>query len=111
MVRITMTAAMVAAIERCAAIDKEALPLVHREHDPPLDNPEIGQPISHGQVTEISRYFKKLVETGGAVGSALLDEGNTPMYHMDQLLKSSKVYMEPPMPKQEPVSGVRELAV
>lgn len=54
-----------------------------------LSGAAIGKPISHGQVIDISRQLKS--------------RGHS-LYHLDILLRGSRVYVPPPPPKPEPVS-------
>lgn len=57
--------------------------------EPRLSSPEVGNPISHGQVVELSKNAKL--------------RGITP-FTLDDLLRGSNVYVVPPKPKAEPVS-------
>lgn len=57
--------------------------------EPPLSNPKVGNPISHGQVIDISCDLK----SHGIQPSSL-----------EALLKGSRVYVPFPEPKAEPVS-------
>jgi hypothetical protein len=57
--------------------------------EPPLSNPKVGKPISHGQVIDITRDLKaRRIQPRS----------------LDSLLRGSKVYVPPPPPKAEPVS-------
>jgi len=58
--------------------------------EPSMLNPRVGNPISHGQVVDISRDLK-----------ARRIQPNS----LEALLKGSRVYVPPPPPKAEPVSG------
>lgn len=55
----------------------------------------IGDPITHTQVIAISKLLKKVREP---------IDGSAVPRHLDYLLRGSKLYQEPPEPKQEPVS-------
>ena len=57
--------------------------------EPLMSNPKVGNPISHGQVVDISRDLK-----------ARRIQPNS----LEALLKGSRVYVPPPSPKAEPVS-------
>ncbi|RDW68065.1 hypothetical protein BP6252_09461 [Coleophoma cylindrospora] len=57
-------------------------------------NPEVGNPISHGQILEISRNLKL--------------QGVT-LFSLDVLLRGSKVYIAPPKPKAEPTPEYKAL--
>lgn len=56
--------------------------------EPNLLNPRIGNPISHGQVIDLSKDMKA--------------RGLHP-YRLEDLLKAARVYVAPPPPKPEPV--------
>lgn len=57
--------------------------------EPSLENPKAGNPISHGQVIDLSRQLKAL--------------GLSPCT-LETLLKGARVYIPPPPAKKEPVS-------
>jgi TMEM199 family protein len=58
--------------------------------EPSLENPKVGNPISHGQVIDLSKQMKA--------------QGLSP-YGLEILLKGARVYIPPPPPKKEPVSS------
>ena len=78
----------------------QAQTLVSTETEPSLDQPVEGNPISHGQLIEISKKLKQIKEE--AEGCEAQD--HDAIYHMDNLLRGSRIYVEPPKPKVEPVS-------
>jgi hypothetical protein len=92
MVLFTTTPALVEALEKlqCNLHDSKALEEDGDKSDtePSISEPKVGKPISHGQVLDIHRQLKK--------------QGVAP-YHLEFLLKGSKVYIPPPPPKPEPV--------
>lgn len=57
--------------------------------DPSLQDPKIGNPISHGQVIDLWKQSKA--------------KGLSPS-SLEDLLRGSRVYIPPPPPKKEPVS-------
>jgi hypothetical protein len=57
--------------------------------EPSLVNPCLGNPISHGQVIDLSMQLR---------------EGGFEPYRLEDLLRGSNVYIAPPPPKSEPVS-------
>lgn len=57
--------------------------------EPILENPKIGNPISHGQVVDLSKQMK--------------DAGLEPC-RLEILLIGSRIYIPPPPPKPEQVS-------
>ncbi len=59
--------------------------------EPSLSSPKVGNPISHGQVIDISR---QLNAHRGKLGN------------LEALLRGSNIYVPPPPPKAEPVSDI-----
>jgi hypothetical protein len=59
--------------------------------EPSLSDPKVGNPISHGQVIDISKQMRS--------------EALQPS-RLEELLRGSRVYIPPPKPKPEPVSGI-----
>lgn len=57
--------------------------------EPTLENPKVGNPISHGQVIDLSRQLK-----AEKISS----------YTLEGLLKGARVYIPPPPQKKEPVT-------
>ena len=89
MVRLTVTSAMLRALEYHRAC----------ESNTPLDGShewKVGDPISHDQVIALSKQSRK------HEGSTKRSEGQ--YYDLAALLRGSQVYIEPPKPKPEPVS-------
>ncbi|TVY55059.1 hypothetical protein LCER1_G004814 [Lachnellula cervina] len=62
--------------------------------EPSLENPKAGNPISHGQVIDLSRQLKAL--------------GLSPCT-LETLLKGARVYIPPPPAKKEPTSEYKAL--
>jgi hypothetical protein len=60
--------------------------------EPRLSNPQLGNPISHGQVIDLWKQLRA--------------SDSSPM-SLDTLLRGSQVYAPPPKPKPEPVSQRR----
>lgn len=97
MVLLTMTDAIVKAIGELrsqsapgdSAEDGVRNQVLGMAPEPSLSGPAIGKPISHGQVMDISRRLKSRGHSS---------------YHLDNLLRGSRVYVPPPPPKAEPVS-------
>lgn len=67
---------------------------------PSLSDPSIGHPISHAQVIALSKLLR---EARGFIDQADLK------YQLDDLLRGSKIYDEPPKPKAEPTSEYKAL--
>ena len=99
MVLLTMTPAIVQAIEQLGNFDRD--PEIC--NDPPLDGAAVGKPISHLQVIAISKQLKQLRTEG------IFPKDVVPC-HLDELLRGSQVYFEPPKPKAEPVEHLSNLA-
>lgn len=94
MVLLTMTPALVAALEEC-----KNLSLIDQivSAKPSLEEPRDGNPVAHDQVISISRLLK------AHYGNASVEESERVSYHINDLLRGSKIYVEPPKPKPEPV--------
>ena len=98
MVCLTITPAMLRALEELQK--RGHVPEAREEtSEPSLKQPAIGNPISHGQIIEISRTLKKI-----KIGSTNGNLENTLSYHLDDLLRGSKIYVKPQKPKAEPAS-------
>lgn len=97
MVRLTITPAILRALEELQV--REQIPEALGEaSEPSLDKPATGNPITHGQIIAISKAWKE-IQT-----NVTNDDPDTIVsYHLDDLLRGSKVYVEPPKPKAEPV--------
>jgi hypothetical protein len=95
MVLLTMTPRIVTGLQslsRAGNSQKAATrPQNCNGHEPSLEDPAIGKPVSHSQIVGIWK--------------ALNDIGHKD-YTLEELLKGSKVYVPPPAPKSEPVSCV-----
>lgn len=105
MVRLTITPAILRALEELQCRDqvREAL---GEASEPSLDQPATGNPITHGQIIAISKTLKE-IET-----DATNDKLNTMVsYYLDDLLRGSKVYVEPPKPQAEPVGSTTDLVL
>jgi TMEM199 family protein len=98
MVLLTMTPAIVAAVNEyndSATPEKshvEEADVVVDLKEPTLESPALGRPISHGQIVDISRRLRSSNSTSSRV-----------QYNLETLLRGSRVYSAPPVPKKEPV--------
>ncbi|MCJ1301660.1 hypothetical protein MMC08_004461 [Hypocenomyce scalaris] len=99
MVQLTMTPAIVAALQACHKINPSILSSDAQATDPSLEDPVVGHPISHGQIIGMSRSIRKHADSPG---EARMAAGELPSYHLDDLLRGSRVYIEPSKPKAEP---------
>lgn len=97
MVYLTMTTAIVAALE---SLDHSQLEFDHKgvmdESEFSLINPVIGNPINHTQIIAISKLLKNRSDNPSS---------SSPSHHLDFLLRNSRIYIPPPKPKAEPVSN------
>ena len=99
MVLLTMTSTIVASINFCNQNQIADWPPQKLSDDPQLDEPALGKPISHTQVIALSRCLRT------HVGSQHDTDSIKDLAHdLDTLLRGSKVHIEPPKPKAEPVS-------
>lgn len=94
MVFLTMTPAMVSALETVNRLELE-LENEDNNSEYSLADPAIGNPIEHSQIIGIS----KLLESH----NIMLSPESTSC-HLDHLLRGSRIYEKPPKKKQEPVS-------
>lgn len=62
-----------------------------------LVNPVVGNPISHDQIIAISKLLRDHHEYTSITSVP---------YHLDDLLRGSRVFLEPPKPTAEPVSSM-----
>ena len=99
MVRLTITPAMLRAIEELQE-RKQFSEDLSEASEPSLDKPTLGNPITHGQIISVSHNLRKIrsQSTNGEVNTGV-------SYHLDDLLRGSKVYVDPPKPKAEPVGS------
>lgn len=95
MVLLTMTAALVAAVKDYNAIEQQKEE-TFQSSEPPLQNPMLGNPISHGQILDIAKALKTSRASPDKKTSSL-------SYNLDDLLRGSHIYTPPPPPKPEPV--------
>ena len=99
MVRLTITPAIIRALEELQA-NGQVPEAFHGTSEPLLDQPATGNPITHGQIIAISKALKEIKT------DALNGKLHTMVsYHLDDLLRGSKVYVDPPKPKAEPVGS------
>lgn len=100
MVLLRMTATMVAAIQKDQALEEAPENRCFAETDPPLLEPKVGNPISHGQVVAISK---------GSCDRVLSQQGSGQSWTLDELLRGSEVYTPPTEPKPEHTSEYKAL--
>ena len=104
MVLLTMTAAIVAAVEKLQSIAPEKLEkLKLSAEDPSLQEPGVGKPISHGQLVDISMFLKSWASQRYTEDMGRSD------FSLNNLLRGSKIYIPPPPPKPEPTPEYKAL--
>lgn len=92
MVLLTMTPSIVDGLRKVEAEQDEGRRAVAHTEDasaaassePPLEDPAVGKPISHGQIVDLWQKLR-------------------PSSSLEQLLQGARVYIPPPPPKPEPV--------
>jgi len=94
-----MTPAAVAAIRKCESLPDVALEKLQLPGEPALSDPAPGNPISHGQLIELSKTLKRCVLDSDVAS----DQDEVIPYRLNDLLRGSKIYIPPPKPKAEPV--------
>jgi hypothetical protein len=95
MVLLSMTPAVAAAVK----IYTEDGKYEQRPEEPSLDAPAPGNPISHGQLIDISKYLKANAEKARTWNS---ENEDVPIY-LNELMRGCMIYAPPPKPKAEPV--------
>lgn len=99
MVRLTITPAILRALGELQNRGQVSEALSEAS-EPSLDQPATGNPITHGQIIAISKNLKDTIKHESN------EKFDTQIsYHLDDLLRGSKVYVEPPKPKAEPVGS------
>ena len=98
MVYLTITPTMLRALE---VLDSHFSPYIcaSDETEPSLAEPVEGNPISHRQIIELSKKLKQSRTENRDSGT----EESHVSYHLDDLLRGSRIYVEPPKPKVQPV--------
>jgi len=86
-----MTPAVVAAVQAYFQLD-ELPDELDNACEPSMSDPSIGKPISHTQLLAVSKALREHDKQELSVS-----------YHLDELLRGSRTYYEPPKPKAEPV--------
>ena len=97
MAYLTITPAILKAIEYIERLG-ESIQWNEEKEQPSEAAPFIGKPISHIKILDISKRLRDLAESQSNKNSQ-----HVPLYHVDDLLRGSQVYVEPPEPKPEPV--------
>ena len=99
MVYLTMTPVILQALDILSAHGQAQI-TADNATEPSLDQPVEGNPISHGQLIEISNKLKQIREEAEYREA----HDDSVICHLDDLLRGSRIYVEPPKPKVEPVS-------
>src|SRR5512142_756024 len=94
MVLLTITPSILEALELCG--DNAPTTNDQAPAEPSLDEPKVGNPISHGQILDL--WKRQRAERDDAVS-------------LEELLKGSRVFVAPAPPKPKPVSASRTEAL
>ncbi|KAI9837812.1 MAG: hypothetical protein M1819_006746 [Sarea resinae] len=101
MVLLTMTPAVVAAIQKLNALEDLA------SIEPTLKGAAVNKPISHNQIIDIAR---RLRQHGPAPATAAPTAAKEPTsWRLSDLLRGSAIYIDPPKPKPEPTPEYKAL--
>ncbi len=92
MTLLTITPSIAEGLERWNKIAPDDRKGESKEGEPTLQEPLVGNPISHGQIIDLSKNLK---------GS------DDKEWRLEGLLRGSQVYVPPPPPKAEPVRSPR----
>ncbi|KAK8183369.1 endoplasmic reticulum-based factor for assembly of V-ATPase-domain-containing protein [Phyllosticta capitalensis] len=110
MVLLTMTSAIVAAVQTCHDLaDAEQMSKLQPPSEPSLSDPELGKPISHGQLIDIAEFLKARLNTPDDTHDQPVNEEQRPSFRLNDLLRGSRVYIPPPKPKPEPSNEYKQL--
>lgn len=104
MVNLSITSSMVEAITYGVTNKVENWPFPQDEERWSAEKLAVGQPISHDEVIALSRCLKTHVNSKTKSVSNKQDQ--VVHFGLDDLLRGSRVYVEPPKPKPKPVSLV-----
>ncbi len=92
---LSITPAMADGIAFLRKHDVDESELYRDELGPFLGDTAVGRPIAHSQVIALSKLLKKACRIQNETSVAT---------HLDDLLRGSRIYYEPPAPKAEHVS-------
>ena len=96
MVLLTATEAAKAAIEEYCRLIKDAGGIDGQERLQRLSNVDIGSPVEHADLIEVSRYLVDAYRRQAR-------DDQVRQWRLDALLKGATIYRRPPAPKPEPV--------
>jgi len=100
MVLLTMTPAIIEALRAYHANPPSLTKDSVEPSELCLENAAEGNPISHGQILEISRHLQEQATLREELD---FQSGVRPLFHLDDLLRGSRVFIPPARPKTEPV--------
>ncbi|KAL8700298.1 MAG: hypothetical protein Q9201_005517 [Fulgogasparrea decipioides] len=100
MVSLSMTKAVVQAIHYVRDAEVDISDAIKDELGPALAHPAIGRPITHTQIVALSKLLK---------AGLSLNKSSQVSYHLDDLLRGSQIYHEPPKAKTEPTNEYKAL--
>lgn len=100
MVLLTMTPGMIEALQAYHSNPPSLAEGPTLPCEPSLENAAAGDPISHCQLVEIAKHLRKQAALREELD---LQPRGQPSYHLDDLLRGSRVFIPPAKPKAEPV--------
>jgi hypothetical protein len=94
MVLLTMTPGIVRALVRAEQLSPDDFAELHRPNEPSLAEPKPGNPVSHGQLIDLSKFLKKHVSEPSTPST---DQDGQPLpTTLASLLQNTSIYIPPP---------------
>ncbi|KAF2445598.1 hypothetical protein P171DRAFT_454157 [Karstenula rhodostoma CBS 690.94] len=124
MVLLTMTAGAVHALAKAEQLAPDEYAKLQQPDGPPLAEAKLGNPISHGQLIDLSKLLKKHAARLSSDTESVKRSEDTPHLGEEEgeekpeeptpitlnaLLRNSTVYIAPPPPKKEPTPEYKAL--
>ncbi|ORY01343.1 endoplasmic reticulum-based factor for assembly of V-ATPase-domain-containing protein [Clohesyomyces aquaticus] len=106
MVLLAATPAMVRAVDKARGLARDEFAKLQLPSEPSLTELRAGDPISHGQLIDVSKTLKQHAASLESEGEGAAVPGS---YRLDSLLRGSRVYIPPPPPKKEPTPEYKAL--
>jgi hypothetical protein len=124
MVLLTMTAGVLRALAEAEQVAPQEYAKLHQPNDPPLADAKLGNPVSHGQLIDLSKLLRKHAAQLSTEAEGVKQREDTPHLGEDggeekpkepfpttleALLRNSTVYIPPPPPQTEPTPQYKAL--